>query len=584
MRKRTGNTGMTNCAAVDSGALEPPHTMPLGAKSESRASRLALVLSLGAILAFVLALTIPFAGQALHIDDAIFWDFARTNLEAPLQQHMDNYHLMGEDIAQWRDTHPPLDQMYMSLMMRVTGSEEEAPLHLSFIVFPLLAGVSMFFLARRFTRNALLATLLLLATPVVMTMTHTLMADVPMLAFWLATTAAYIYGVDRGDRRLLALAALLGVLAVYAGYQALALTPLLGAYAWVNGKLNFRTLLPLLFPLIGFGLYALYSLEVYGAFPRFTHARGLSLQSDAVSNRIEGMFVQIGGASIFPLFLAGFFAVRRKRYLLLPVVVAVAVALGVYHYNQGFPLTSAVLYTAFMAAAGMAILAIVSEGIVQARNAYRRLPVDVDFIFLAFWLLSLMLVIGLLLPHSPAKYTLPFLTPLILLMMREAEGGIASRTLLRGLVVAALISTFVVANLVSAADFQLAKSYKNFALNVSENFQTDGTVWFVGEWGFRHYMESQGYQYLTSANEDVREGDLVVRPSFTDWPLAPSVTNRMQPLSSSEAEWGVPLRVMSYEGEAGFYGSHWGLLPYSITSTPVEKITVYRIGPAGPPR
>ncbi|MFA6000835.1 MAG: glycosyltransferase family 39 protein [Thermoleophilia bacterium] len=571
---------------MESGTLEPPMEsagpLSLGSRADVQAKRLSLALSICAIFAFVLAITIPFAGQALHIDDAIFWDFARTNLESPLQQHMDDYRLMGEQIGQWRDTHPPLDQMYMSLVMRITGSESESPLHLSFIVFPLIAGVSMFFLSRRFTRNAMLSTLLLLATPVVMTMSHTLMADVPMLAFWLAATSAYIYGVDKNDARLLALAGCLAFLAVFAGYQALALMPLLAIYAWVNGKLNLRTALPLALPLAGFLLYALYSLSAYGELPRFTHARGLNVDSDHISSRIEGMLAQIGGASVFPLFLAGFFALRRKRYLLLPLAVAGSVALGVFHYQNGFPLSSTILYSVFMTAAGMTVLAVFSESIVQARNALKRLPVDTDFIFLAFWLLAMMIAICVLLPHAPAKYSLPLLAPLVLLMMREAEAGIASRALTRALIVSAVIMTVLVANAVSAADFQMAKSYKHYALNLSGSYETDGTVWFVGEWGFRHYMESQGYQYLTSANEAVHEGDLIVRPGFTDWPLADSVTSRMQPLETTSSSWDMPLRVMSFEGNAGFYGSHWGLLPYAITDAPVENFTVYRVGP--PPK
>ena len=559
--------------------MESAAPLSLGSRADIQAKRLSLVLSICTIFVFVLAITIPFAGQALHIDDAIFWDFARTNLQSPLQQHMNDYQLLGEQIGQWRDTHPPLDQMYMSLVMRITGSESESPLHLAFIAFPLIAGISMFFLSRRFTRNAMLSTLLLLATPVVMTMSHTLMADVPMLAFWLAATSAFIYGVDKNDARLLTLAGCLAFLAVFAGYQALALLPLLALYAWVNGKLNLRTALPLALPLVGFLLYALYSLSVYGALPRFTHAGGLNVDSDHITNRIEGMLEQIGGASVFPLFLAGFFALRRKRYLLLPLAVAGSVALGIFHYQSGFPLASTVLYSVFMTAAAMTVLSIFSESIVQVRNAIRRLPVDTDFLFLAFWLLSMMIAICILLPHAPAKYSLPFLAPLVLLMMREAEAGIASKTLTRALVVSALIMTVLVANAMSAADFQLAKSYKYYALNLSGNYETEGTVWFVGEWGFRHYMELQGYQYLTSANEAVREGDLIVRPGFTDWPLADSVTRRMQPFETTSTDWNLPLRVMSFEGNAGFYGSHWGLLPYAITDTPVESFTVYRVGP-----
>jgi hypothetical protein len=34
--------------------------------------------------------------QAFHIDDAIFWDFAKLNVDSPLQQSLPDYRLMGE--------------------------------------------------------------------------------------------------------------------------------------------------------------------------------------------------------------------------------------------------------------------------------------------------------------------------------------------------------------------------------------------------------------------------------------------------------------------------------------------------------
>ncbi len=540
-----------------------------------------LALSLVAVFAFVLFITLPFASQAFHIDDAIFWDFAKLNLKSPLQQDLPEYRLMGVEVTTWRDTHPPLDQLYMSAVMRVTGSDAELPLHLGFILFPAITGISMFFLARRFTRNALLATLLLLATPAVMAASHTLMGDLPMTALWLAATALYIYGVDRDNGRLLALGGLAAILAVFAGYQALALIPLLPAYSWLKGRLTWKTGLPLLLPVLGFGAYALYSLAGYDALPRFKHANGLSLESSSMLARIEGNFLQLGGASIFPLMLAGVFCLRRRRWLMLAPVVAGASGLALYYHNSinGFPLATAVLFVLFLAAGALVVIAIWSEAVVQLVNSVRGRRTDTDFIFLAVWFLGIFTSVALLLPHATAKYMLPFLAPVILLFFREIESGIKSVTVLAGVALIAVALTFIAGAAVSAADYQLAQTYKDFSRSLEERYQPGGTVWFVGEWGFRHYMEAEGYRYLTSASTAPQEGDLVVRVGLMNWPLKRSVTDRLSLVESSVAESACPLRVMSFSASAGFYGTYWGKLPYSFSGLPVETFDVYRVGP-----
>ncbi|MHB1002466.1 MAG: glycosyltransferase family 39 protein [Thermoleophilia bacterium] len=549
----------------------------LGRRPEG--ARTTLALRLAVIVLFALAVTIPFINQAFHIDDAIFWDFARYNLESPFSLHLPDYRMMGESFSEWRDTHPPVDALYLALLMRLTGSEAAAPLHAGFIIFPAVAGIAMFFLGRRFTRNAVLAALLLLATPVVMVLSHSLMADVPMMAVWLAATALYVYGVDRDDGRLLALSGLAAALAVMTGYQALALVVLLPAYPAFLGRLSPRNLAPLLIPLAVFGLYALASLAQYGELPRFSHSRGTSFRSEHLLDRIEGLLLHTGGVSLFPLALAAAFSLRRKRYLALPLVAGAAVALGLLRYRDGgLTVAAAVFYISFLAAAGMMLTGVVSETVIQFNNARKRRPVDTGFLFLAFWLLSLAAMIIILLPHVSAKYILAFIAPIVLITLRELELGLTSARWFQVLAGGMLVLTLGTGTLLSIADYRLADGYREFAASVKGRYETPGTVWFVGEWGFRHYMEAEGYRYLTTTDASPAPGDLIISPSVADWPLAPSLGNRVEQLETVEIGWTVPLRLMSFEAEAGFYGTNWGLLPYALDDVPVESFEVLLVG------
>lgn len=540
-----------------------------------------MALSLGVILAFVLIITLPFSGQALHVDDALFWDFAKNNLDHPFQQHLANYHLMGEDVAAFRDTHPPIDELYQSLIMWISGSTDlETPLHLGFIFFPLVTGISMFFLARRFVKNALLATLLMLATPAVMVMSHNLMGDLPMTAFWLAATTVYIYGADRGDWRLLGASSLLITLAVFTGYQALALILMLPLYSLITGKLQVKTVAPVVLPAVAFALFSWYNLATYGALPRFSHARGLSMEQGHVLSRLQGLFLQVGGASVSPLFMTALFSLKRKRFLLLPLVAGGAAALALYHHSADrYPWATTVLFAVFFTATAMMLLMIITETAAQLSRRVKQRLVDTDFLFLGLWLVTILVATALLLPHATAKYYLPFFAPLILLLFKETEAKVKSQFAVRTLLGLAIALTFITGTAVSAADFQYAQAYKDYALSLGDRYHPQGNVWFVGEWGFRHYMESKGYKYLTSTDTSPAEGDLIVQPMFMEWPLAPSLTSRMHLIEITDVQWSVPIRVMNFEGSAGFYGSYWGLLPYTFTSLPLEKFKIYQVGP-----
>lgn len=487
-------------------------------------------------------------------------------------------------MSSFRDTHPPLASLYLSLVMWLAGSSEETVLHLGFIVFPVLAGISAYVLGRRFTGDSALATaLLMLATPAFMVMSHNFMGDVPMIAFWLAATAAYIHAVDHDSRPLLALAGLLATLAVAAGYQALALLVLLPAYALLKSRLRWRTVLPLLLPLVAFALFALYNLVEYGALPRFAHEQGLSVSGPDLLDRAQGALLKIGGASVFPLLLLLVFGfMGRRRTLLVASLAAVVLAAGYLYASGTLPVTVMILFVFFMAAGLTVFLATGQELYRQLRRLRRGGAADRDFIFLAGWLFLVTGGIVLLLPHATTKYYLPVFAPLILLMFRELDRRQGSRSVIGGLSVAAVTLTLITGLAVSAADYRWAQGYKDFAMGVSERHQDGGTVWFVGEWGFRHYMEAQGYRYLTSASEAPVEGDLVVMTGLMDWPLADSVQTRLELLESSDTGTRLPLKVMEFEASAGFYGSHWGDLPWAFSRRPLEQFEIYRVGAARP--
>ena len=97
-------------------------------------------------------------------------------------------------------------------------------------LFSLIAAFSAWSLARRFSPQPLLATLLFLVTPAFVVNGNSFESDMPFLAFWLLATALYVAAVDRRSRALLAASCVAMGLAALAANQAVFLVPILFLY------------------------------------------------------------------------------------------------------------------------------------------------------------------------------------------------------------------------------------------------------------------------------------------------------------------------------------------------------------------
>src|SRR5437773_7528097 len=123
--------------------------------------------------------------------------------------------------------HPPLNVWFLGLLLAAMGDIREVPFHAAYIVFSLIAAISMWSLARRFSPHPLWATLLFLATPAFVINGNSLESDIPFLAFWLAGVALFVGGGGAGFSLRWLAAAVALALASLAAYQAIFLTPIL---------------------------------------------------------------------------------------------------------------------------------------------------------------------------------------------------------------------------------------------------------------------------------------------------------------------------------------------------------------------
>ena len=100
-----------------------------------------------------------------------------------------------------------------------------------------------------------------------------------------------------------------------------------------------------------------------------------------------------------------------------------------------------------------------------------------------------------------------------------------------------------------------------------------GAALFAGHWGFQYYMESYGFKALDIVRDRLAPGDVLILPQFNS-----NVPTLPAEVCSESASLGLVLcpcmTTMQYPLAAAFYGTSWGLLPFSVGSMPMERYDV----------
>jgi len=537
------------------------------------------LISLGVLLAVVCVMTLPFLGKAFHLDDTVFIWLAEEKLEEPASLGLEDHGYEGRLFPEYYDTHPPLLAAYLALLIKTCGGASETGLHLGFMVFPIIAAASMYFLSRRFTGSPLVAALLLLVTPGFMVMSQSVMSDVPTLAFWLAAIALYIYGVDRGSGRMLALAGLAVSLAVMTTYQSLSLLPLLLLYAILKGRVSPRSIAPLAAGLLVFAAFVLYFYLATGGPPKLSYSIGVITDPGFIAKKILSVVSVLGGGIVFPLFLVVGMLKGRKDYLafagltaLLLLSIALQVAAGTY------TLLPAILQVGFYAAGILAFFRFLKVGS-DAAFARDRSPEELDSIFLLAWIGGVLFYSLALLPYASTRYLLPLFPPVVLMFVRYARGVILGGLAWKRFAAGAVALTAASGLAVAVADQQLSDVYRDFARGPGRGLSAGGArVWVAGEFGLRYYLQLEGASYITREGEQPAAGDYVVLSHKMIASFIPEeLRERLHLEQVVEYPSGWPVRLQDKDSLAGFYAQFHGYLPYSFADSPVELVAVYSV-------
>jgi len=539
------------------------------------------------LLALLVALTsLPFIGQAFHIDDRLYLEVAEHALENPAFPY--DYPLLFEGLRSpdgASHSHLPLTCYYLALAMLLTGSRQEWVFHLFFMLFPLIAAISFYSLARRYVKSAGTAVCLLLLSPVFLTLGHNLMTDVPMLAFWLLALSRFLKLLDgSGDRVDMALLAVALLCSAFLSMLTMGLVILLvsgliarkflpvhrsqgffrrgedrypgEAYrppAWLWGLV---LLLPLLLWTAWYGRAWLHYDRLVLADTFLHMEQRETLDPALVGTKLLSFILNLGGIFFLPLFLwAGL--KRKPEWLAGLAVLAGSIAAPFIFLPEWLPLHR-LLFAVFLATGIMAFL----EVLKKARE------LSVENLVLVFWFLGSLLICLLLVYAGSARYVLPALPPVILAITSKLENRFSQgRMPLKAALALALLASAYSFPL-SWADYEFAESYRVNARELCARYRENGRrIWFAGEWGFRYYMTENGAGIISRDSTEARIGDIIIKPYIASpWVTRYDGNEYTRLLEQIPVRTRLPLRILDFSSHAGFYSSGWGLLPFSWTS------------------
>lgn len=546
------------------------------------------VLLLFCVCSFCL-LFVPFLNKAYHIDDVTFLDFAIMIDWNPLKAIPTDYPYMGGMLPHfllYEGTHPPFVPYFMKIIMALFGGKEIV-MHAAFLIFPVIALISLARLtALLFPESEqafVLVPLFFMTIPVFLVNAHNVMTDVPTLAFIISSLFWYCSAMER-DRPLHSyVGAIFLSAAVFSSYQTVVFIPLIYMYFWKRKRLHRSAVLSLFIPVLLLFVWIVSLHHLYGLIPILKSnialskldiaseiGRGYSAQ--VFAGKLISIFANIGTSLFIVLMVYAYVSQSLKRLsvgFLVITVICSSVIITIFFY----PLFETVMLSCLTAA-----------GILSVAEAFALARKDRHFFSPRIFLLVIILtVIGyniVILPFGSARYILPAIPPLLMLLLCNCNWTLRQRT--SKIVLSFALAMSLAFGFAQAyADYALADSYRKFGSEIQQfrsNVKRTFDVWYVGEWGMRYYMDRNGGRYLFHDSQDPKKGDYVVLAMMPrQWQPSLQVTERLMLYATREYELKIPLRLFNLRANAGFYGHYWGLLPVSFSHEPLESFEIWEV-------
>jgi 4-amino-4-deoxy-L-arabinose transferase-like glycosyltransferase len=486
---------------------------------------------LALVILLVLLLRLPFLNQPIQGDDVYYLYGAEHAQVDPAHPYHTEYVFLGQKVSMRGHPHPPLNTWYLGGLLALLGDIHEIPFHAAYLLFSLIAGLSALGIARRFSPQPLLATMLFLVTPAFIVNGTSLESDLPFVAFWLASVALFVRAVDKGSMGVLGVSVIAMGLAGLSAYQGVVLIPILFLYARKNrsGGLFYVAALS---PLLTLAIWQVFERLSSGSLPASVLAGYMSTyQVFAQKLKNAGALTVHLGWMVFPILAFVAFG-RRARVLIL-----IMIAAAIYDRNPLFWLSIA---------AGAGVL-------IWCAEHWRD--------FLAQWVLLFFAAALVIFFAGSARYLLPIALPVAILASRQ----LSRKWLYAGIALGGAVSLAL-----AVVNYRHWNGYREFARTLAKETQTK-RVWVNGEWGLRYYLESNGALPL-ERGQAVRPGEIVVSSELA-YPLEFTTGGGIKaPTAALGITSRIPLRLIAIDSRSAYSRANLGLRPFDISSGPIDYV------------
>lgn len=525
-------------------------------------------LQLACVLLFTFLLSLPFLGGAYSIDEPYFLAMAEQILRDPLRPtDFDiNWYGAAQRMSEI-NTHPLGLPYLLAAALKITGGSEFLTRAL-LLAFDLAAAAALYLIAARFLKQPLWPALIVLAGPGWLLSMHRLMAEKWVMSLGLWSIFALLKGLEgRRNRSWYWASAALAAAALLFKYTAIFLAaPLIALqYGRVPARRLAAYLAAVLAPLAAYLLWgAVYEPGRLASVWDLT-SRGAAMKWSSWHAKLRATLAFFGGLSLAAAAWPAFFKVRRPAAALAAGALVVALYLPAFDVDETL-LHDRVLGIVFSCWSVWALSCLWEE-----RSRLKRH---------ALWLawIGSVLFLQLFVYWSVVGRFMFFATPAVvfwLAQLLEDRLPAERRGRLYRLSFAGALA--VTLGLLSV-DSKHADSARRLARELAP--PEGRKLWYTGHWGLQYYLEKAGAAGLDRSRggwDEVKRGDVVIVPRANTNQLRPA-RPRLSNVRVMTVESANPLRLIAFSrGQAAFYSSAWGFLPFAFSSEPVEEYSVVEV-------
>jgi 4-amino-4-deoxy-L-arabinose transferase-like glycosyltransferase len=535
----------------------------------------------GLLMVLTLACLAPFLGKAFNIDDPLFVWVAKHITRHPLDPYgfSVDWYVYQMPISQITKN-PPLASYY-SALIGAWSHWKEVALHLAFLIPAMAVVLGTYELGRGLTQRPVLAGVLTLVAPGFLVSATSVMCDVLMLSFWLASMILWRKGVNSGKSRYLALAGLLAGVCGLTKYFGVSLVPLLFVYAFFRRKTVGTWALYLTIPVAFFAGYQFWTKAMYGEGLLLGAANyGSFLNDENVRSFWGGLLMGLSftGGCMLPALLFGTMLFRRiwvaTGFALAALGAGVLTWGGLETFKGLADRQLLAAHLLVFIAGGLFVVAFVAIDAWHRRGA--------DSLLLSAWAIGTFVFTFYVNWTVNARSVLPLIPATAILICRRVDDLDWAWLRSKWILAVPVLASASVSLWLATADVALANSAKQAAILVEARAQKQSTrVFFSGHWGFQYYMESLGGRPAEFTKQaDVQPSDLLVQPDNNTNPYSfpLEIIASWDSIDLDVNHWITPVR---HEMGAGFYSSTgFGPLPFAFGRVPPERYMLLHLKPA----